>query len=226
MQTMIVALTISLSTVGCHHRSCGGHASGGACYGGYAASGGGYNGGQYASGYGYGSGVYAQGYSPGWARPRGFASRFFGNARSGQMMSNQPVQGYTAPGNGYAYGNAMTTYGYGTPNQAYSAPRYTSPNYVTPGSTTYSSSYGAPVSGSYPGTYTTPTTGGTTNAAPAYTTPESMPGRAVGVPGMNQAPASSATGVNPPVNQPGTVAPSPSTTSPAPPAPTIPGRNP
>ncbi len=68
MQTMIVALTISMSTVGCH-KSCGGHASRGACYGGYSSGyggghyggyggghGGGYYGGPYASGYGYGSG--------------------------------------------------------------------------------------------------------------------------------------------------------------------------
>ena len=61
MQTMIVALTISMSTVGCCHKSCGGHASRGACYGGYSGGcGGGYYGGGYGHGY-YGGG-YGHGY--------------------------------------------------------------------------------------------------------------------------------------------------------------------
>jgi len=251
MQTMIVALTVSLSTVGCCHKSCGGHASRAACYGGYSSGYGGYSsgyggggyygggyggggyggGGHYASGYGYGSGGYGQGYSTGRSRPMGFGSRFFGNARSAQMVNYQPVQGYAAPGYGYgsSYGNMATTYGYGTPNQAYSAPMYTSPTYTTPGTTTYSSSYGAPVSGTYPaGTYTTPTTGNPSSTSPWYTSPPTQPTQSMGpgVRGLNQAPASSATGVNSNVTTPGTVSPSASTISPAPPAPTIPGRNP
>src|SRR4051794_33796388 len=73
MQTLIVALTISMGTVGCRHRACGGHASRGACYGGYSggyygggySGGGGYYGGHAAYGGGYGSGQYASGYGYG-----------------------------------------------------------------------------------------------------------------------------------------------------------------
>lgn len=214
MQTALLAVTLSLSAVGCHHRSaCVIHRS--ACY---SAC--------YSSCYSgcYGGGYAGQAYGGGRVGP---IRRIMGNRMGsgyGASMAQYPTYGgYSAPyagtgAVGNSYGMPATTYGM-TGNSGYSMPATTSgtmagTSYGSPGTMTsepatvtngvpvtgaagtggrtYSSAYGPNVSGSSP-------------ALPATGNP---------VPGVGQTVTPGASG--------GVMPAAPSTIPPAPPAPPVP----
>jgi hypothetical protein len=234
MNSMVLAISLSLSAVGCHHGSgCGKAACRGmvrqscysGCYGGGCYGGGGYGGGYYGGGY-YGGGGYGGGYAQGQAYNRPFG-RVFGMFRRGGGYGYAPAA--------YNYGTPVATMPtYGTWSGApatYSAPgtyTYGAPGtYNTPGMVNQGQVYqGQPVA---PGTATTNAPAATTYSS-AYggaTAPSPYPGTTPAQPGTGT------TGIAP--HNPGMIAPgTPSTTTPtpspslvpttpaAPPAPTAP----
>ena len=148
MQSAILAVTLSLSAMGCHHGSVcvsggyGGwhsHACYSSCY-----SGGCYGGGACYGGY-YGGrrwGGFAGGYAQGWSSPAYAPMSYSGggySAPSGQMAGYAPMSsGYATPMTSYPSYGSTTPMSYGTPGTM--APG-------TPGTTTYSSAYGRPAAG-------------------------------------------------------------------------------
>jgi hypothetical protein len=206
MQSAILAVTLSLSAMGCHHGSAcaGGH-------GGWHRQSSCYSGGCYGGHYG-GRGIagFGGGYAQGWSSPSHAPMAYCGggySAPTGQMAGYSPItSGYATPVASYpAYGSTAPM-NYGTPGMT---------NYGTPGTTTYSSAYG----GQAPGVYS--------NSAPGQVTPGTNfqgPANAFQPGTMNQ-------GANNVLNGAGTMPnPNPSASAPGvpsiPAAPPAPGRNP
>jgi hypothetical protein len=144
MQAAIVAMTISLSAVGCHYRGCH-HMRGGGCYGGgyrggcysscYSGCYGGCYGGMSYGGYGGAYGGYGGPFGGNFGRPFGFGPFARTGAPMGQAMGSAPVYGSSMP--------MMTSVpAYGTP-----APMTSTPWYGGAAPSTYSSAYGPPATG-------------------------------------------------------------------------------
>jgi hypothetical protein len=155
MQAVIVAMTISLSAVGCHHGGCY-HGRSHGCYGG------GYRGACYSSCYsgcyggwygGASHGCYGGGYAGSYAQPVSYAPSYYrAGVPSGQRMSYAPVYGspvqsmYYAPAYGSPIQTTTSAPVYGTP-----APMTSTPVYGTTVPSTYSSAYGPPATGTNAG---------------------------------------------------------------------------
>ncbi|MGC8641196.1 MAG: hypothetical protein ACP5XB_15120 [Isosphaeraceae bacterium] len=176
MQTALLAVTLSLTAVGCHHRSVGVSYSSvcyGACYGGCYGQ-------AYGGGYGqaYGvrragpfrrmmGGMYGSGYGSGYSMPMvqnaGYGS--YGTpyvAGSGMPSTTSWTPGPTYGTSGYGgYTMPATTYTtpgttpYTTPGMLYGAPGTTTTGMLGAGAAgtagrTYSSAYGPATSGTTP----------------------------------------------------------------------------
>lgn len=134
MQSAILAVTLSLSAMGCHYGSiCVSGGYGGwhrhACYSSC------YSGGCYGGYYGVRRmGGFAGGYSQGWSSP-GYAPMSYSgggySASFGQMAGYSPMSsGYAMPMRNYPSYGSTTPMSYGTPGTV---------TYGTPGASTYSS---------------------------------------------------------------------------------------
>ena len=169
MQSAILAVTLSLSAMGCHHgfACAGGHggwhrqACYSSCYSGGCYGGSCYSGGCYGGGYG---GRRIGGFAQRWSSP-GYAPFAYSGAgymgTSGQMAGYSPMSsGYAMPMTSYPSNGPTMPMNYGTPGMM---------NYGTPGTSTYSSAYGRPA----PGIYSNPAPGqmapGTVFQGPANT---------------------------------------------------------
>lgn len=138
MQSALLVVTLSLSTVGCHHRSACVSGVRHGCYGGC------YSQARYGGCYG---GCYGGGYSGGWVQPASYAPGVYrggsyGVAPSGQAMGYAPTSGFSTGTYGMAgTGTSWPTSGYSTGSVA---------NYGTPVVNTYGANYGYSPGGAYP----------------------------------------------------------------------------
>lgn len=146
MQTAILAVTITMSTLGCHHRT--------ACVSGGRHS---CHGGGHRQAY-YSGGCYGGAYAGGWSQPVAYPAPAYGGA-SGQVMP-------TAQGVSYAPAAGYGTAGSTTPTYANTAPATYAPGYA-PG--TYATNPAPGTYGTYPaGNYPAYRAPGTTNYSSAY----------------------------------------------------------
>jgi hypothetical protein len=171
MQAMIVAVSLSLSAVGCHHKSVGvSYYRGHGCYGG------GYRSACYSSC--YSPVYYRQAYAPGWSRPAAYAPMRY-TAPSGQTTSYAPTYGYSAPMSySPSYGTtAPTTYSSSYGNLPPGSTPYVAPGTTAPGGV-YQGTTGVSPGASPPsGTRAAPAPGGVVNppAPPAPAVPRRNP---------------------------------------------------